>query len=234
MISDQELLKLEQDRQDESDFVLHNINLQTTLLKYGDVYIVGAKAMGLMVAKDIDISVVVDKINYDAWKMLVGELMTTPKVRKVTAIDYYNYDEANNYTPEKGQKFSLYIEMDTLPEKVNDKYDTWSCQIHLLERTTFDPNIVNSIKGKLAPNKRLTILRIKHWANELNKKLLEKSGGHFKIQSTDIYPLVLDGNVMSIENFLEQYPSKVPSRFRQLFQDEVQNLKYSDTRGRVN
>ena len=110
MLSDKNLLAIEKDRQEDSDFILQKINLLFILSKYGEVHIVGAKALGLMVAQDIDISIVMEKVDYGKWKRLAGELMETPHVRKVIAIDYNNYDENNQYRLGKGQKYSLYIE----------------------------------------------------------------------------------------------------------------------------
>ncbi len=217
MISDNELLFLEKNRQDDSDYVLQRIDLLDKLKKYGEVHVVGAKALGLMIAKDIDIFVVVEKIDYGSWKSLVGELMETPHVRKVTAIDYYNYDDKNNFNPEHGQKYSLYVQMDTLMGRNGKKFDPWDCQIHLINRKTFDQNIVKATKSKLTPDNRLTVLRIKYWANAVNKRLLEVSGGHFKIQSTDIYPLVLSGKVKSIKEFISVYWVSVPDKFRKMF-----------------
>jgi len=221
MISDTELIKLQQDRQAESDYVLEQIQLIPLLQKYGQVNIVGAKAMGLMINKDIDIAVILDELKYDTWQKVVSELMVTPNVRKVTAIDYYNYTAENIYDPEHGQKYSLYIEMDTLMGRSGDKYDTWECQIHLQDKTAFNPQMIKSVTDKLTPTNIITILRIKYWANQINKSLLKKSNGHFKIQSTDIYPLVLNGSVTTIEQFIPAYLPTVPEKFRQLCTEEV-------------
>jgi len=214
VISDDELLKLEKDRQEESDFVLQKIGLLNILIKYGEVNVVGAKALGLMIAKDIDISVVVEKIDYGRWKMLVGELMTTPGVRKVTAIDYYNYDDQNRYDPGNGQKYSLYVEMDTLIGRSGDKFDTWECQVHLIERKTYLSKNVEELRQQLTPDKRLVILRVKYWASQINRQLLLRTGGNFKIQSTVIYPWVLAEKVRTVEMIRELYLPTVPMEFR--------------------
>jgi len=109
MISDQQLDELEENRQKDSDWVLQKLTLIPKLQKYGQVKIAGAKALGLMLAKDIDISVIVDQVKTEDWQELVKELMVTPYVRNLSAIDYYNYDEQNRYNPASGQKYSLYI-----------------------------------------------------------------------------------------------------------------------------
>lgn len=212
---------MQQARQAESDYVLEQIQLIPLLQKYGQVNIVGAKAMDLMISKDIDIAVVLDEVKYNTWQRVVSELMVTPNVRKVTSIDYYNYTTENKYDPEHGQKYSLYIEMDTLMGRNKDKFDTWECQIHLQDKTAFNPQMLKSVTDNLTPIIRVTILRIKYWANDINKSLLTKSNGHFKIQSTDIYPLVLNGSVTTIEQFVQIYLPTVPEKFRQLCIEEM-------------
>lgn len=227
MPNDKELLDLEKNRQEESDYVLDKIKLLDILDKYGEVNVVGAKALELMIAKDIDISVVVEKINYEEWKRLVGELMTTPEVRKVAAIDYFNYDEDNRFDPDKGQKYSLYVEMDTLIGRSGERFDTWECQVHLIERKSFLSKGVEELRHKLTPEKRLIILRIKYWADQINKKLLLKTDGNYKIQSTEIYPLVLSGEVSTIEGFVREYLPTVGVEYREDV-EEIINVALED------
>jgi len=78
MIADQQLDELEKSRQKDSDWYLSKIDLISKLEKYSQVKIAGAKAIRLMLDKDIDISVIVDKVKTDDWQELVDELIVTP------------------------------------------------------------------------------------------------------------------------------------------------------------
>lgn len=218
MINEQELDILEKQRQKNSDWVITRLNLLSILSSYGEVKVVGAKALGLMVAKDIDISVLVDTVSVKDWQKLVGKLMETPYVRNISAIDYYNYDEHNHYSPTDGQKYSLYVSINNIMGPEEDKFDTWECQIHLIERTKFDESKVVDVKKQLTPEKRLTILRVKHWADQLNKILMSKTNKNFKIFSRSIYHAVLEKNVDSVTSFIQDYTPTVPENFKETFQ----------------
>ena len=224
MIDDASLDRVEKSLQEESDQILNKIKLIPLLQKYGTVQMVGGKALGLMIAKDIDISVVVNKVSIQDWQDIVTQLMVTPRVRKVIAIDFYNYTIQHFYDPTNGEKFSLYISVDTLMGSNNDKYDTWECQIHLIEKDKFDRTKLDNIKSKLNSENRLTILRIKYWANQMNKLLLGKSNGHYKIYSPSIYEAVLDNNISTIDEFIEKYKVSVPSEYKQLFAETLQAI----------
>lgn len=218
MISDSQLNQLEKQRQKESDWVLQKLNLIPILQKYGQVKIAGAKALGLMIAKDIDISVIVKKVKYADWLELVSKLMLTPYMRNISAIDYYNYDEQNNYDPKNGQKYSLYIGINNIKGPENDKYNTWNCQIHLIDPAKFDESKITKVLDKLSTEKRLIILRLKHWANQVNQKLMLITNGNFKIYSPLIYEAVLEKNINTIPDFLSYYKKIMPKRFYKVFE----------------
>ncbi len=221
MITDQELDILEKNRQKDSDWLLERIDLVSKLQKYGEVRVAGAKALGLMIAKDIDIAVLVDEVKMQSWKDLVNELMITPYVRKVTAIDYYNYNTKNEYDSENGAKYSLYISMDKLVGQDGDIVDFWEVQIHLQKRDTFDQSKIDGIKNKLTDNNRLQILKIKYWANKVNKFLKIRSDGNFKITSPSIYEAVLEKGVTTEKEFIDYIKLIVPHDYEIIFKESV-------------
>lgn len=203
------LLDNQQKLQQDADWVLEQINLFQLLSKYGEVKIVGAKDLGLMVARDIDISVIVPEIDRKVWQELVSQLMVTKHIRKVTAVDEYNYDEKNIYSLNNGKKYSLYIEMDSLLGPDQDKHNPWEIQIHLITVDKFDKTILENIKSKLDEKTRLTILQLKWWANQVNRELLYKSCGHFKIQSMWIYKAVLNNEISEISELIDYLKNKI-------------------------
>lgn len=217
MLSDEELNQLENERQKDSDWVLQKLNLPQLLQKFGQVRIVGAKALRLMVAKDIDISVVVDRVSTDAWQQLVRELMMTPHIRNISAIDYYNYDEQNRYDPANGQKYSLYVSINNILGPEGDKFDTWECQIHLIEPNMYDAQKITTVQNNMNSEYRITILRLKYWAHNLNNLLMAMTNGNYKIASPTIYHAVLNDKVESIERLVEHVQPSVPHQFRDAF-----------------
>jgi len=214
--SNEELIKYQEQMQSDSDWILNRLDLVTLLQEYGGVKIVGAKTLNLMVARDIDISVIVPKIDFKIWQEIVSKLMVTKHVRKVTAVDEYDYDEENIYDPKKGKKYSLYIEMNTVLGPDLNKNNSWEIQIHLITKVKFDENIIKDLKVKLNDKNRLTILKLKWWANKVNKTLLFVSNGHFKIQSIWIYEAVLDHEIINIKAFVEFLRSKISEKDKNL------------------
>ncbi|MFC1751422.1 hypothetical protein ACFL2V_21830 [Pseudomonadota bacterium] len=217
MITDQQLDELEKSRQKDSDWYLSKIDLISKLQEYGQVKTAGAKALGLMLAKDIDVSVIVDKIKTEKWQELVCELMVTPHVRNISAIDYYNYNEQNRYDPEDGQKYSLYISINNILGPEGDKFDTWECQIHLIEPDKFDESKITNIKNKLSPEKRIVILRLKYWANLVNEVLKPTTNGDYKIFSPSIYEAVLNNDVSDVDMFIQKFKQSMPDQFTEAF-----------------
>lgn len=232
MITDQQLDELEKSRQIDSDWYLSQTNLISKLGKYGEVKIAGAKALNLMLAKDIDISVLVKRVKVEDWQKLVCDLIATPHVRNVSAIDYYNYDDQNLYDPEKGQKYSLYISINNILGPEGDKYDTWECQIHLIKRELFDQTKITAVKEKLTPEKRLLILRLKYWANLANEVLKPTTNGNYKIYSPSIYEAVLDNGIDTVKDFVQSHKYAVPKKFEKAFSLAVgqvgENSEYRD------
>jgi hypothetical protein len=225
MINDIELDQLEKQRQRDSDWVIDRLTLYPILRNYGKVKVVGAKALGLMVAKDIDISVVVDTLTVESWKKMVNELMSTPYTRNISAIDYYNYDAHNNYDPSKGQKYSLYVGINNIMGSESDKYDTWECQIHLIEPRMFDETKIAEMKRKLNPQNRMIILRLKWWAHEVNRMVKALTNGNHKINSQSIYEAVLDKEITSVDMFLESYRPSVPDLFQRAFKFAITQVE---------
>ncbi len=219
-----DLNSYEKSLQQESDEILKKINLVPLLQKYGNVNIVGGKALGLMIAKDIDISVVVEKVSISDWQEIVRQLMVIPHVRKVTAIDFYNYNSQHIYDPENGEKYSLYISVDTLMGSDNDKYDTWECQIHLIEKDKFDITKFEDIKNRLNAENREIILKLKYWTHKVNKILLGESGGHFKIYSPTIYEAVLDNQISTPQKFIEYFKDTIPEQYKELFNIAIEKV----------
>lgn len=228
MLNSTDLDLLEKNRQKESDWILEKTNLISILNKYGEVHIVGAKAVGLMCARDIDISVVLNEVNYETWTKLATELMVTPHIRRLLTIDDFNYDEDNLYDPTKGKKLSLFIALEKILGSDNDRDKTWEVQIHLIDKTKFDPKLSEDIKSKLTTDKRISILRLKNWAEGANGKLRNKVGDNFKINSSYIYKAVLDNGFHNILAFVKYFEKFVPEKYKAVFLESIKDDSASD------
>jgi len=106
-----------------------------------------------------------------------------------------------------------------------DKYDTWDCQIHLIESKMFDETKITGVKSKLTPEKRLAILRLKYWANLVNKKLRVSTDNNFKIYSPSIYEAVLERNITSTDDFIADHRKSVPEKFIQIFDSATRQVE---------
>jgi hypothetical protein len=197
--TDQELLDLEAARQTQSDAIIASLNLTNILSKYGSVHLVGAKGLGVMLAKDIDFSVTADQVSKEKWVELLREIALTPNIRYFTGIDYYNYTADHTYDPGNGDKYSYYISLNKLSDE--ERKEDWEIQIHYQDASAFDSSRLENLKQKIDTPNKIAILRLKSWADIVNKTLKDKTGNNSKIQSVWIYDAVLEKEITGVEDF---------------------------------
>src|SRR3990167_232915 len=113
-LSKQQLLDLESQLQSESDLLIKNLGILETLSKYGQPEIVGSKKMGLMIKKDVDIACPVDDFGVETWVKVCADLLRTQQIRRITPINYVDYDKNGFYSPGNPDAFSYYISFNKL------------------------------------------------------------------------------------------------------------------------
>ncbi len=196
-----ELIALEARRQSQSDEIISKLALENILSQFGNVHLVGAKGLGLMLAKDIDFSITVDTVAKDKWVELIKQLTLTPGIRHLTAIDYYNYTKDHQFNPEQGEHYSYYVSLNKLSDE--ELKEDWEVQIHYQPSSAFDNNKLAAIQSKVTAENKPTAIRLKLWADKLNTAIKDRTNGNAKISSAWIYEAVLDKNVSSISGFYE-------------------------------
>lgn len=194
-LTDDELLRREQALRQEADAVVADLRLVQQLSELGDPVRTGSSALGLMVWRDIDLTVVCANTLGDGGVIaLAGWLALQPSVRQVT----YRDDTGGwNVEPEKYPD-GLYIQVryQLVPGQ------EWHLDIWFVTEPDRMPDLshLRTIPPQLDPLRRLAILRIKDaW------RCKPEYGS--KVTGYDIYTAVLDRGVRTPEEFEAGLPS---------------------------
>lgn len=191
---DNDLTKLQDELQAEAQQLIEKLGLIKLLSKYGAPTIVGSTALGLLVWRDLDIEVAVDKFSREYISEIAAILINSQTYRvDITFID--NLDKHNPYNP-----IGLYLGMkyfDSTPTKVeeNNIDKTWKIDIWFLTPDNLQGKATTeNLKNQLTNDNRKYILEIKNIVthNPLYRK---------EIRSMDIYTAVLEKGVRNIDEF---------------------------------
>lgn len=181
-----DLIKQQEELQHEAHQVLDKLGLIDKLSKIGEVTIVGSLELGLMVWRDIDIEVYVEKSDKEQIIKLMGDL-----VRQEDRVDFIFLDNLIF----KKERFpnGLYLGVTTGKET----HKIWKIDIWFMsgERAT-GYNDLQTLKPRLNDENKKIILEIKNalWDHPKYKKV---------VSSKDIYEAVLDHEVKNLEEFKE-------------------------------
>lgn len=189
-----ELLKQQQELQVEVKEILTELKLNDLLSTVGEPVQVGSSALGLMVWRDIDITVVCSKLNINAIAQVASKLITYKGMREVKFInDSGIFNNSSDYPD------GLYFGLKYKSLKGTD----WNLDIWFVDRPEKQPDLmhIKVIPEQLTPELRESILTIKSiWVtkNEYGKM----------VKSYDIYTAVLYDNVRTPYQFQEWLRSK--------------------------
>lgn len=185
--ADADLLARQVALQTEADAVLDDLGLIARLGVVGRPVRTGSSVLGLMVQRDIDVTVLCPSLDSAAVFAIGGAFASHPNVQRLrfrNDTGRWNMDPdypdglywAVDYRTETGQAWNL---------------DLW----FLLEGTTqFDLEHVISLPPRLTPEARMAILRIKDAWND-------HPGYGSDIHGYDIYEAVLDHGVRTPDSF---------------------------------
>lgn len=181
------LSKQAKDLEKEAKSVLKDTNLIKLLSKHGKVEIVGSLALGLLVWRDIDIDVVIDK-NFDTDKYFrtVIELFHHKNIKDLRLID-------NRTSFEINRPKSMYIGV-FYQKHASEK---WKIDIRFVhKKDAYAIDYLNEIRSKLNKENRLNILKIKEavYTHPLYGK---------EFSSVDIYSATLDKGITTKKEFFE-------------------------------
>lgn len=183
-----------QDRmQNEADEVVRLLRLDDLLGRLGTPVRVGSSAMGLMVARDIDITVVCRSLDDHTLRTFSGIAAELMQSTTVASIRFRNETGTWNSEPEKypdGLYLGLTVHDQTAAE--------WTLDIWAIAQPARQPDLehLRSLLPRLSQENRRTILRLKH-------SLAERPKEAKVVPSILIYKAVVDHNVETMEQFDE-------------------------------
>lgn len=187
-----ELLDAQSQLQIEADEVVRMLGLNALLGKIGRPIRVGSSAMGLMVRRDIDITVACNRLNDDtlaAFSVIAGQMMS--RTDCVNAVRFRNDTGQWNMEPEKyPDGHYLWLSVRTPDE------NTWTLGIWLVDEPERQPDIrhLTTLMPRLSEADREAILAIK-------LVLAAASQSTVRIPSALVYQAVMDHGVRTYREF---------------------------------
>ncbi|MFI9813513.1 hypothetical protein [Saccharothrix variisporea] len=172
-----DLLTRQDELRAEADEVLDSLGLMTHLAVLGEPFRVGSAALGLMVKRDIDITVVVRELAMPPVAALGAQLAAHENVRVVQI-----RDDTGHWNTDPNYPDGLYLGV---------KYgQEWNLDLWFVDDPTRQPDLHHAVAfpPRLTDETRTAILRIKHDFPEY--------------RSLELYEAVLDGGVRTVEEYI--------------------------------
>lgn len=187
MIKQEDLLAHQLQLQIEADEVAEEMHLKQLLTVAGTPVKVGSAALGLMVWRDLDITVVCSKLNIAAISGVASRLMSNPQVRDLKFIN-----DTGNWNTDPAYPDGYFLGV-TYESKSGNK---WNLDIWFVDDPEKQPDLqhIRTVPDRLTPAAIVSILSIKTvWAAraEYGKQ----------VKSFDIYTAVLDNHVQTPAEF---------------------------------
>jgi hypothetical protein len=182
-----ELLSRQSGLQDEAITVRTNLDLDTLLSRCGQPILVGSAALGLMVWRDLDVTVVCSALDVAAVVQIGACLARNSYVRETL---YRN--DSGRWKEDPMYPDGLYLGVRYCASEGAD----WKIDIWFIDDPDRQPDLahVRSLPPRLTDESREAILRIKDaWAGRAEYGRT--------VKSFDIYSAVLDDNVSSEAEF---------------------------------
>jgi hypothetical protein len=182
-----EMVQRQDALQSEADAVCGDLGLDELLSSVGRPVRVGSSALGLMVARDVDITVICPALGLAATAAVAGigaELAVHQRVRQVRF-----RDDTGRWNTDPAYPDGLYLGLDYRSPPGHD----WNLDIWFVDEPDRQPDLAHltTLAPRLTPDARLAILRIKQaWADR-----------GAKVRGFDVYRSVLDDEVRTPEQF---------------------------------
>ncbi|CDZ40243.1 hypothetical protein NOJ28_11680 [Neorhizobium galegae] len=188
------ILEKQAELQAQADAIVSALGLDDLLGAAGNPVRVGSSALGLMVRRDIDITVVCERLDPATRRTvaeIAGELMLD---RRVGALRYRNDSGVWNAEPENYPD-GLYLGLTYRTEKAED----WNFDIWFVDEPDRQPDLghLKNLLPRLTDEVRETILVIKADLAAMTPK------GGKPAPSALVYEAVLDGEVRTTAEFEE-------------------------------
>ncbi|GGB54357.1 hypothetical protein F3157_14520 [Virgibacillus dakarensis] len=194
MLEQEDLLARQLQLQAEADAIAEEMHLKQLLATAGTPVKVGSSALGLMVWRDLDITVACSKLNIAAISGIAAQLMSNPQVRDLKFIN-----DTGNWNTDPTYPDGYFLGM-TYESKNGNK---WELDIWFVDEPDKQPDLqhIRTMPDRLTPATIVSILSIKTvWAAraEYGKQ----------VKSFDIYTAVLDNNVRTPAEFNQWLQSR--------------------------
>ena len=184
--SDEELLARQEERQAEAAAVLADLGVMVLLSRIGRPVQTGSAALGLMVARDIDVTTLCPSLDVAGSFDIGRTLAMHPRVQRVTF-----RNDTGRWNTDTRYPDGLYWMVDYVTEGGTAwKLDLWLIQ----EGTTqFDLEHVRTLPDRLDHERRAAILRIKEARHDRTDAARKPS--------YEIYEAVLDHGIRTPDEF---------------------------------
>ncbi|MEU8514587.1 hypothetical protein AB0C76_23765 [Kitasatospora sp. NPDC048722] len=174
----------------EADEVNKDLGLDAALGRVGDPVRVGSAALGLMVRRDLDVTVVCPRLDTGAHEAVAGIGAGLAVHERVRQVRFRNDTGVWNTDP--GYPDGLYLGVDYRSPQGR----TWSLDIWFVDEPDRQPDLTHlrTLPPRLTTEAREAILLIKHaWA--------ESPEYGRSVRSWDVYRSVLDDGVRTVAGF---------------------------------
>jgi hypothetical protein len=187
--SDEALVDQQRALQAEAADVLRDLTLLELVREVGDPVLVGSAALGLMVWRDLDLTVCCSTLDASAIVDIAARLALHPRIRQVVF-----RNDTGGWNTDPTYPDGLYIGLSYRSGDGND----WKSDIWFVDEPDRQPDLqhVRALPPRLTDESRLAVLRVKSvWATrpEYGRE----------VGSFDIYTAVLDAGVRDPDGFSE-------------------------------
>ncbi|EJZ17332.1 hypothetical protein NE852_13165 [Rhizobium sp. Pop5] len=187
-----DLFEVQRRLQAEADEVVRALRLEELLAGLGRPVRVGSSAMGLMVRRDIDITVVCPKLDAQALEAFIAVGACVMRMTdRVVAVRFRNDSAKWNREPEKyPDGFYLWLSV-RMPDEM-----MWTVDIWLVDQPDRQPDIAHlkTLMPRLSDADREAILQIK-------TALAERPAAAGTVSSALVYEAVMDHGVRGLAEF---------------------------------
>jgi hypothetical protein len=183
----EEMLQRQDALQSEATAVCGDLGLDELLSAVGQPVRVGSSALGLMVARDVDITVICPALGPATAEAVAGigaRLAVHQRVRQVRF-----RDDTGHWNTDPAYPDGLYLGLDYRSRPGHD----WNLDIWFVDEPGRQPDLAHltTLAPRLTPEARLAILRIKQ----------ARADRGAKMRGFDVYRAVLDDEVRTPEQF---------------------------------
>jgi hypothetical protein len=193
-MTDDELLRQQHDLQIEAKEVADELQLDELLTTVGEPIRVGSSALGLMVWRDLDMTVICSSLNKEDIAQIAREMMVRRGVRELRFLN-----DSGSLKMDSNYPDGLYLGIKYRSLNGAD----WKLDIWFVDEPEKQPDLqhIKTMPARITLELRKSILNIKHvWSARVEYGK--------QVTSYDIYTAVLDDDIRTLSQFDEWLRNK--------------------------